>query len=110
MKPSLIINIPKQFSKFPAGRYRQHGDFSGEQFRDEFLVKAFKDAEKVLVVLDGAAGYGSSFLEEAFGGLIRKHGFRKDDLKRRLEIQSEDKSLIGEIWDYIDQESVRQNS
>lgn len=107
MKPSLVINISKDFSQFPAGRLRAHGDFSGERFRDELLKNALEQAEKVAVHLDGAAGYGSSFLEEAFGGLIRKYGFRQDDLKRRLEIVTADKSLIREIWEYIDQEAAR---
>src|SRR5258706_4629323 len=107
MKSSIVIDIPKDFSQFPAGRFREHGDFSGEKFRDEYLVKAFEGAEKVSVILDGAAGYGSSFLEEAFGGLIRMHGFKRDDLDKRLVIVSQDKSLIREIRDYIQQEAER---
>jgi len=107
MKSSVVINIPKDFSQFPAGRFKAHGDFSGEKFRDGILLNALKEAEKVSVHLDGAAGYGSSFLEEAFGGLIRKHGYLEEDLKRRLEIISSDKSLIQEVWDYINQEAQR---
>ncbi|WP_321384034.1 DUF4325 domain-containing protein [Rhizobium sp.] len=83
------IEVSQDFTRYPGPRYREHGDFSGEQFREEVLKKALRsaiDANSVLVVvLDDVAGYGSSFLEEAFGGLIR-HGFSKHDLDNHLQI------------------------
>ena len=36
-----------------------------------------QDGGKIIINLDGTAGYATSFLEEAFGGLVR-------DLKRRI--------------------------
>ena len=52
--------------------------------------------------LDGTEGYGSSFLEEAFGGLIRDDGFRVASLKERLTFKSdEDPSIPEEIDDYL---------
>jgi hypothetical protein len=50
--------------------------------------------------LDGARGYGSSFLEEAFGGLIRV-GFSADNVLSRFELKSQDESLVEEIKGYI---------
>jgi len=48
-------------------------------------------------------GYGSSFLEEAFGGLVRKNGFIASDLHKRLDVRSaNDRSLVTEVWSYID--------
>ncbi|MNC73080.1 hypothetical protein D3C75_1242220 [compost metagenome] len=35
-------------------------------------------------MLDGYNRYGRSFLDEAFGGLIREEGFKWADLKERL--------------------------
>jgi hypothetical protein len=62
----------------PGGRYISDGPFSGEWFRNEILgpavATALESEDKVKVELDGTAGYGSSFLEEAFGGLIRVSG------------------------------------
>lgn len=52
--------------------------------------------------MDGAEGFGSSFLEEAFGGLVRLRYFTKDDLHERLTIMSRDEALVEEIWEYID--------
>jgi hypothetical protein len=46
---------------------------------------------------------GSSFLDEAFGGLIRREGKSKDELKRRLRFQSRlDPSYIETIQDSIE--------
>jgi len=69
------ISIAENFSRYPGPRYRKDGPFSGEEFREGYLQPALsaalKDGGIVAVVLDGVAGYGSSFLEEAFGGLVR---------------------------------------
>jgi len=54
----------------------------------------------VVIDLDGVRGYGSSFLEEAFGGLVRK-GFSQATIKSLLLLRSIDKSLIEEVEDYI---------
>ena len=42
--------------------------------------------------MDGAVGYGPSFLEEAFGGLVRCEGFEKSTLDTRLKIRTARKS------------------
>ena len=96
-----VIVVATHFSRFPAGRYLNDGPNSGERFRDEILIKALRERSQVTVDLDGAAGYGSSFLEEAFGGLIRASSFTLDDVKQRLTIKSDDSSLTKEIWEYM---------
>lgn len=95
-----VIDIAAQFTRYPAGRYRTDGHFSGERFRDDYLVPALQ-AGPVEVRLDGTAGYGSSFLEEAFGGLARLKLYDAGELLRRLSFVSRDPSLIDEIRDYI---------
>lgn len=95
------ISVSRDFSEFAAGRTRDDGDFSGERFREDFLVPALKVEPKVCVKLDGAMGYGSSFLEEAFGGLVRLHGYTAAQLKQKLEIESWDKSYVTEVWEYV---------
>jgi hypothetical protein len=103
VKPKLTINIAEEFNIEPAGRFPTDGPFSGERFREEFLAKAFSEYEIVEVVLDGAEGYGSSFLDEAFGGLVRLKGMSAEELHARLKVISdEDESLEVEVWDYID--------
>ena len=87
-----MINVATDFTRYPGGRYRQDGDFSGEEFRDDVLVPALRKARatstRVVVVLDGATGYPSSFLEEAFGGLVRERLFSAGDLKALLEVRA----------------------
>lgn len=101
MNSSRTINIGKQFSRFPAGRYSKDGPASGEEFRDRILLPLLNEGDGVIVVnLDDAIGYGSSFLEEAFGGLVRK-GFAADSLLQIFDFVSEDLSLVDEIEEYI---------
>ncbi len=98
------INIAKDFSQYPIGRDDKDGPDSGERFRRDFLVPALKEYEKVSVFLDGPKGYGSSFLEEAFGGLVRKEGFKRQDLQSRLEITYKEaiyELYKNEAWEYI---------
>src|SRR6266487_211951 len=98
------IKIAADYSDTPLGRYPTDGDFSGERFREEFLRPALTEADSVTVVIDDVEGYGSSFLEEAFGGLVRKRYFTKDQLELKLKIEFEDKDFEmyrDVIWKYI---------
>jgi hypothetical protein len=97
------INIAKQFYDAPVGRFPADGDYNGQRFRNEYLVPALKSGNDVFIDMDGTDGYGSSFLEEAFGGLVRLCGFTSKDLHARLRLKSdEDLSFIEEVWEYID--------
>lgn len=79
------IKIVRDFSDRPYGRYPDpDGDFCGENFRKQLLAPRLRTAEKVHVDLDGYNRYGRSFLDEAFGGLIREEGFTLDELKDKL--------------------------
>ncbi|WP_417483274.1 STAS-like domain-containing protein [Maricaulis sp.] len=101
------INIAEDFSPYPAGRDDEDGKgFHGERFRELFLIPALSDPEihQLRVVLDGAETLGGSFLEEAFGGLIRR-GFKKRDLRNRLEIVAGDDAyeIFKRLtWKYIE--------
>ncbi|MEB0308340.1 STAS-like domain-containing protein [Pseudomonas sp. 10B1] len=102
MKMTKMI-ISKEFSEYPAGRYRADGAFSGEVFRDDLLIPKLTDFDVVEINLDGSMGYGSSFLEEAFGGLVRIRNFTKEILHKKLRFNyKEDPLVIEEIWHYID--------
>lgn len=87
------ISIAKDFSDVPAGRFLDDGDYTGEKFRKEFLVPALKDADKnnpVSVDINDIEGCGSSFLEEAFGGLIREEHYTKQKLDEILKIKADE--------------------
>lgn len=96
-----VINIARDFSRYPVGRYEGDGPYSGETFRKNFLLPGLATAGSSLIVeFDGARGYGSSFLEEAFGGLVRA-GISAEALFKRIQFRSSDKSLIEEIEGYV---------
>ena len=96
------VNLAKDFSAFPFGRFVTHGPASGERFRDEYLIPAMREGRAVEVDLKGARGLGPSFLEEAFGGLVRT-GFSPVEIRRLITIRSEDDpSYIDEVWSYVD--------
>ncbi len=82
-----------EHARSPGGRFKSDGPFSGEWFREEILSPALGQAieagEPLAVELGGTSGYGSSFLEEAFGGLIRKRRFTPDQVGQWLRITSE---------------------
>lgn len=102
----LQIRVAEDFSKYPLGRDNNDGHFNGEKFRKEFLVPALKENSLVDVYLDGPRGYGSSFLEEAFGGLVRKEGFTVEQLKNLLRISFDEpvyELYSREAWEYIEE-------
>lgn len=99
--PGCVINVARQFSRYPAGRYITDGPYSGAAFRDDYLLPALRTGSDVTVELDGVRGYGSSFLEEAFGGLVRI-GVTAATLDKQLTLKSADESLVQEIREYIE--------
>ena len=97
------IKIATDFSDTPGARFCSDGPFSGEKFREDKLMPLFEDGSdngKILIDLDGAEGYPSSFFEEAFGGLARIVGAEK--VKERVAFQStEFDYLIPKIDEFI---------
>ncbi|QOZ13239.1 DUF4325 domain-containing protein [Bradyrhizobium sp. CCBAU 51765] len=89
-----MLSIANDYSASPAGRYPADGPFNGERFRDQVLAPALRDAiskkQKLVVDLDGAFSYSSSFLEEAFGGLVRTGLFSPREITDHLELRSND--------------------
>lgn len=101
----ITLKVSMLFSRTPGARYEKEGDFSGEKFRKDILfpklTQAIQENYILAVDLDGTAGYGTSFLEEAFGGLIRD-GITIEQIKNHLDFVSlEDPSYIDEINEYI---------
>lgn len=74
------INIAREFSSTPDGRTLKDSDFPGEKFREEIFVPRYNEARKsgkrLKIVFDGCYGCPPSFLEETFGGAVRKYGIR----------------------------------
>jgi len=98
----MSISVAKDFTPHPGPRLKKQGKFSGEEFR-KLLVEKLLDADLLYVDLDGTSGFGSSFLDEAFGGLIRSEGMSRDEVKKRIIIKSEmDPSYKDEVEEAIE--------
>jgi hypothetical protein len=80
------IDVAREYSDTPGGRYRDDGPYSGEEFRDKILIPALTSYAFVIVELSHAKGFAGSFLEEVFGGAVRKLG---PEIAGRIKIVSE---------------------
>lgn len=96
----------RDFSETPGPREKVQGDFSAELFVETVLDSEFKKMDvdanlKMEINLDGTLGYGTSFLEEVFGGTARKKGV--NFVRERLDVISEEEPwLKDEIKTYVD--------
>lgn len=72
------INIAKDFSPYPAGRYRKEGEFTGEAFLNDHLIAklllAIYDNKILEIDLNGMHGYPSSFISGSFGKITFELG------------------------------------
>ncbi|HDR1137458.1 TPA: STAS-like domain-containing protein [Pasteurella multocida] len=95
------INV-RDLTLFPGPRYIRLGEYSGEWFREDILIPSIRTDSDIIIDLDGVAGYGSSFLEEAFGGAIRR-GIDKDIILLIIDklISNDDPDLVNEIRNYV---------
>lgn len=92
----MIFKISEEFSRHPGSR--EHG----RELRVILayaLIQALVKNERLIVNLDGTFGYASSFLDAAFGGLVRK---TSPEVLRHIEFVSiEQPDLIFEILKYM---------
>ena len=59
-----------------------------------------KKGEKLVIDFDGCFGFGPSFLEESFGGLVRKYG-KRGVLNRIIIIATEDETIPERIRKFL---------
>lgn len=96
-----ILSLAREFTRHPGPRKISQGPNSGEKFR-KLLVKRLREHDRVVVDLDGTSGIGSSFLDEAFGGLIFAEGFSRKDVESRVRVKSDlDSSYVLTVQDSI---------
>lgn len=96
------INIAKDFSAYPAGRFRSEGDSSGEAFLlDHLLGKLMASIiENCLLEIDlnDMNGYPSSFISGSFGkitfelGKVMGQKKASELIKKHIVLKCEDSS------------------
>lgn len=98
-----LISIARDFSRDPGPRFKDQGVHSGEAFR-ALLVSLLDQYERVIVDLDGTSGIGSSFIDEAFGGLIFAEKMTLAEVRRRVVVKSaQDESYRFDFEEAIEQ-------
>lgn len=104
------IKVATDFTQTPGARHIEDGAYPGDEFRDKILLPQYLEAvannQKLIIDLDGCYGYATSFLEESFGGMVRK--LKKKGIMNNIEIISkEDESLKELICNYVKEEESR---
>lgn len=88
----MILNIGKEFSTDPAGRFYTDGPSSGEFFREKYLLPALNrlpEGEVLDIILDDdVEGYGSSFLSEGFAGVVKYGYISGDKLLKMISLKN----------------------
>lgn len=86
-----------QYTRYPGGRLRKHGPYSGEAFREDVLWPLLQGKAKIHIDLSNTYGFGSSFLDESFGEIGKRLGVAT--CKQRLLFSSnDDPSLVDLVW------------
>ena len=87
---SVDLHVVKEFATCPAGRDERDGPRNGTRFREQFLLPRYREAREKNTELDihfeGVMSFCSSFLEEAFGGLVRAGDVDGAELRRTLRL------------------------
>lgn len=106
-----FLKISEDYTETPGARYIADGLFSGEDFRDNVLEKKYLEClasnRKLIIDFDGGYGYSTGFLEESFGGMVRKGYHTTDLLNNIIFISTEEPSLINDITNYMLDEEER---
>lgn len=104
----ICISIATDFTPTPGGRYARDGKWSGEEFRDSLVAPKLAEAKvlgaALVINLDGTAGYATSFLEEAFGGLVR---LLRTKVSSSITIATDNALRKREVMSYITDEEKK---
>ncbi|MDH5523053.1 MAG: STAS-like domain-containing protein [Desulfobulbaceae bacterium] len=97
-EPKTVLHL-EDWCICPSGPRRQDGDYSGEAYREDVLLPALRDFQKVYVDMNRIIPPGCSWLESCFGPLTNTYSV--EDLEERLFILVDQKSQVRLAWCYI---------
>ena len=90
----VVFNISKEFNKYPSGRYKSDGEYTGEHLKN-ILHSMLISKKHYIIELDETLRYSSAFIEEAFGGLA------KNDVNFYFTFKSKNDVLLYIIQQYM---------
>jgi hypothetical protein len=90
---NITYKFAEKFTTSPGGRFEARSEKSGEEFRKTVLQPLIEESDHVTLDLNGVFGFPPSFLDEAFGPLVKKYG--KGELEKRLTIQLTDDEVAS---------------
>ena len=92
-----ILTVAKDYSKYPGGRYLEDGVGNATDFRENHLVPMLEKNKPFLIDLNGVVAYPVSFIDEAFGGLVRMKRYTSEQLLKLIEFIPTNDNLVGTI-------------
>lgn len=90
-----------EYTDMPIGRNHLDGPKNGADFRDNYLIPSLDKYDVVYVDFNGTLGTTPSFLEEVFGGVIRKKYISAADIDRRVIVLYKFESVKNNVKKYI---------
>jgi len=106
-KKEINYNFAKEFTSYPGPRYKDIGEHSGEEFREDILIPKFfdKNISIYIDVEDVELSFGPSFLSEAFGVTAKKYGLDKFNQIVKVKIDTEKgKRFQKKMMEYVEDE------
>jgi hypothetical protein len=82
-KKKMVICEKSEGYKYQGPRFKHLGPYSGEEFRNTYLLPWLDDLgeqEEAIIDFKGTVVYSPSFLEESFGGAIRAKKENKEKI------------------------------
>jgi hypothetical protein len=92
----LVVCEKSQDYRYQGPRFKELGAASGEEFRDSYLLAwldSLAEGEKGIIDFAGTAVYSPSFLEESFGGAVRKNA------KNKAKLSNVNFANMDSIWE-----------
>ena len=101
-KTLIICEISPKY-QYQGPRYRDLGDASGQEFQEEHLIPwldSLNGNETAIIDFKGTKVFSPSFLEECFGGAIRKNSKNKEKLNN-ISYTNIDQIWLEKLKKYI---------
>lgn len=100
MKTEITLDVSK-YTDTPIGRDSLDGPKNGADYRDNYVIPEFDRYQIVKLDFTKTMGTTPSFLEEVFGGIVRKRVLTPDELIRRTDVIYKYESVRRNVIKYI---------